>query len=42
MPHVAGQQGLILGLALGILALGFVILYRASGTAKETDERRRG
>jgi hypothetical protein len=42
MPHVFGQAGLILGLALGILALGFAILYRASGTAKETNERGRG
>ena len=33
---------LILGLALGILALGFAILYRASGTVKENDERGRG
>ena len=29
MPHVYGQATLILGLALGILALGFVLLYRA-------------
>jgi hypothetical protein len=41
-PHVFSQLWLILGLALGILALGFAILYRASGTAKENDERGRG
>jgi hypothetical protein len=42
MPHAMGYAGPILGLALGILALGFILLYRASGTAKESDERRRG
>jgi hypothetical protein len=42
MPHVSGQVPLILGLALGILALGFAILYRASSPPKETNERRRG
>jgi hypothetical protein len=42
MPHVFGQVWLILGLALGILALGFAILYRAPGTAKENNERGRG
>ena len=42
MAHVNGQRWLIVGLALGILALGFVMLYRASGSAKETDERGRG
>jgi hypothetical protein len=42
MPHVFGQVYLILGLALGILALGFAMLYRASGTAKENHERGRG
>jgi hypothetical protein len=41
-PHVFGQVWLIVGLALGILALGFAILYRASGTAKENHERGRG
>jgi hypothetical protein len=41
-PHVFGQAWLIVGLALGILALGFAILYRASGTAKENHERGRG
>lgn len=41
-PHVFGQVYLILGLALGILALTFAILYRASGTAKENNERGRG
>jgi hypothetical protein len=40
-PHVLGQTYLILALALGILALTFAILYRASGTAKENDERGR-
>jgi hypothetical protein len=29
-------------LALGILALGFAILYRASATDRETNERGRG
>jgi hypothetical protein len=42
MPHVFGQVGLILGLALGILALGFAMLYRASATDRETNERGRG
>jgi hypothetical protein len=42
LPHVFGQVWLIVGLALGILALGFAILYRASGTAKENHERGRG
>jgi hypothetical protein len=28
LPHAQGQQTLILGLALGILAVGFAILYR--------------
>jgi hypothetical protein len=42
LPHVFGQAPLILGLALGILALGFAILYRASSQPKETNERRRG
>jgi len=45
MPRVLTQLKPILGLALGILALGFVLLYRASSTpsaAKEPNERRRG
>ena len=41
-PHVLGQTYLILGLALGILALTFAILYRASAPSKENDERGRG
>jgi 5-hydroxyisourate hydrolase-like protein (transthyretin family) len=39
MPRVYGQTKLILALALGILALGFALLYRASGPAKETHDR---
>jgi hypothetical protein len=42
MPHVFGHAPLIVGLALGILALGFAILYRAPSPPKETNERRRG
>jgi hypothetical protein len=38
---VAGFQTLILGLALGVLAVGFAILYRAPA-GKEPNERRRG
>jgi hypothetical protein len=38
MPRVYGQVKLILGLTLGILALGFALLYRA----KEPHERGRG
>jgi hypothetical protein len=41
LPHVAGFQTLILGLALGVLAVGFAILYRAPA-GKEPNERRRG
>ena len=44
MPHVFGQAKLILALALGLLAIGFAILYRATpgGTAaKESNERAR-
>jgi len=40
MPRLYGKVNLILPLALGILALGFVLLYRAP--AKETNERGRG
>jgi hypothetical protein len=39
MPRVYGQTKLILPLALGILALGFVLLYRMPG--KDTDARAR-
>ncbi len=44
-PRARGQLIPILGLALGVLAVGFAILYRAgSGTpaGKETNERGRG
>jgi hypothetical protein len=39
MPRVNGQTKLILALALGILALGFALLYRARRRqpAKETE-----
>lgn len=40
MPRLYSKLNLILPLALGILALGFVLLYRAP--AKETNERGRG
>ncbi|MGP8245164.1 MAG: hypothetical protein ACLQVN_11690 [Bryobacteraceae bacterium] len=33
MPRIYSRAGLILGLALGILTLGFVLLYRAQGNA---------
>ncbi len=39
LPRVNSKAPLILGLALGILALGFVMLYRAD--AKESNERGR-
>jgi hypothetical protein len=44
MPRVYSQAKLILGLTLGILALGFALLYRAQAPAggKETHERGRG
>jgi hypothetical protein len=44
MPRVYSQMKLILGLTLGILALGFVLLYRSqpAAGAKETHERSRG
>ena len=43
MPRVYGQAKLILALALGILALGLALLYRAAAptTTKETNERGR-
>jgi len=49
MPRVFGQAKLIIALALGILALGFTLLYRAPGAAalaaktaaKESDGRGR-
>ena len=42
MPHMFGQSKLILALALGILAVGFAILYRAPVPgSKETNERAR-
>ena len=45
MPRVFGQAKLIVALALGILALGFALLYRAPGPggapAKESHDRRR-
>jgi hypothetical protein len=44
MPRIYGQAGLIVALALGALALGLALLYRAapSTATKETDERGRG
>ena len=39
MPRVYDRKYLILGVALGILGLGFVLLYRQSETSKETHER---
>ena len=45
MPRLYTQVTPILALAFGILALGFVLLYRSpvsSNTAKETNERSRG
>jgi hypothetical protein len=45
MPKVYGKAGVIVGLALGILALGFAVLYRAGGArgapAQEANERSR-
>jgi hypothetical protein len=42
MPRIYGQAKLILALALGTLALGLALLYRASAaTTKETNERGR-
>ena len=44
MPRLYDKKIPILGVALGILALGFALLYRAHGTvpAKESNERGRG
>jgi hypothetical protein len=43
LPRLYGKAGLIVGLALAILALGFVLLYRAQAPGgKESDERGRG
>jgi hypothetical protein len=39
MPRIYGQAWLIVALALGALALGLVLLYRAPGATKETNER---
>jgi hypothetical protein len=43
MPRIYGQTKLILALALGALALGLALLYRAapSTATKETNERGR-
>jgi hypothetical protein len=41
MPHALGYRALILGLALGVLAVGFAILYRTPA-GKEPNERGRG
>jgi len=42
MPRVNSQTKLILGLSLGILALGFALLYRTSPKElKESNERSR-
>jgi hypothetical protein len=47
MPRLYSKAKLIMGLALGILAIGFALLYRAPGAAplgpaKESNERGRG
>jgi hypothetical protein len=44
MPRLYGKTIPIMAVALGILALGFALLYRAPGTvpAKESNERGRG
>jgi hypothetical protein len=43
MPRINSRTVPIVAATLGILALGFALLYRASATgAKETDGRRRG
>jgi hypothetical protein len=41
MPRIYGQSKLILALALGALALGLALLYRAPVSTKETNERGR-
>jgi hypothetical protein len=41
LPHALGQRTLIVGLALGVLAVGFAILYRKP-PGKERNERGRG
>jgi hypothetical protein len=41
LPHAMGQKTLILSLALGILAVGFALLYRTP-SSKERNERGRG
>jgi len=42
-PRVNNKAGLIVGLALGILGLGFALLYRAQApAAQESNERGRG
>ena len=41
MPRIYGQAWLIVALALGALALGLVLLYRAPAASKETNERGR-
>ena len=41
MPRVNNQTKTILAMALGILGLGFALLYRAGNSAKEQDERGR-
>jgi len=46
LPRINGNAGLIAGLALGILALGFALLYRSpesspAAAARETNERSR-
>jgi hypothetical protein len=41
MPRVYGQTGPILAIALGILALGFVLLYRNQSTREPNEQRRR-
>ena len=43
MPRIYGQAKLILALALGALALGLALLYRAAPptATKETNERGR-
>ena len=44
MPRIYDKKIPILAVALGILALGFALLYRAPATvpAKESNERARG